>query len=411
MVDLLDCTVMPYAWGSHTAIAELMGRTSPSSSPEAELWMGAHPLAPSLLARDGGAERALTDVITDEPTRELGAEVRAAFGPRLPFLLKVLAAAQPLSLQAHPDAAQARLGFEEEDLRGIPRDAATRSYKDASHKPELLCALVPVDALCGFRRASDTLRLFDELACPELEPVLAPLRASPGAEGLAVVFRSLMAMPAGDGANLVRATVGACAARSTGAAFAREYAWACRLDALYPGDVGVVSALLLNLVHLEPGEAIFLDAGNLHAYLSGVGVEIMASSDNVLRGGLTKKHVDVPELMRVLDFTDGPVVPVRARAVDAHERVWDTPAREFRLSALDVEGDTTVVAREVRGPEILLCTSGRVVVTPGDGSAAVVLERGRAAFVPASTGRYTLAPAESTAGTRASLYRATVNLT
>jgi len=173
--------------------------------------------------------------------------------------------------------------------------------------------------------------------------------------------------------------------------------------------VGVVSALLLNLLHLEPGEALYLGAGNLHAYLSGVGVEIMASSDNVLRGGLTKKHVDVPELMRVLDFADGPVIPVRARAIDAHERVWDTPAREFRLSAVDVEWSSPV-ARDVRGPEILLCTAGPIVVTPADGSAALVLERGRAAFVPASTGRYTLT-AEAAAGARASLYRATVNLT
>jgi mannose-6-phosphate isomerase len=206
--------------------------------------------------------------------------------------------------------------------------------------------------------------------------------------------------------------VTACAARSSSRAFAREYDWACRLDALYPGDVGVVSALLLNLVHLEPGEALYLGAGNLHAYLSGVGVEIMASSDNVLRGGLTKKHVDVPELMRVLDFADGPVLPVHARAVDAHERVWDTPAREFRLSAIDLDGGGTSspVARDVRGPELLLCTEGRIVVVPADGSATVVLDRGRAAFVPASTGRYTLA-AENGSGTRASLYRATVNLT
>ena len=409
MVDLLDCTVMPYAWGSHTAIAELTGRASPSSGPEAELWMGAHPMAPSRLVRSGSAQRALPDVIAESPAQELGPEVSASFGPRLPFLLKVLAAAQPLSLQAHPNEAQAALGFEDEDRRGIPRDAATRSYKDSSHKPELLCALVPVDALCGFRRARDTLRLFDELACSELEPVLASLRASPDRDGIAVLFRSLMTMPADEGSRLVRAAVKACAARVGWSAFAREYEWAQRLDHLYPGDVGVVSALLLNLIHLDPGEALYLGAGNLHAYLSGVGDEIMARSDTVLRGGLTKKHVDVPELMRVLDFSDGPVAALRARAVDAHERVWDTPAREFRLSAIDLApGDA--VTRDARGPEILLCTSGSVVVTPGDGSSAVVLDQGRAAFVPGSTGRYTLVPADPP-GTDASLYRATVNLT
>lgn len=415
MVDLLECTVMPYAWGSRTAIAELTGRPSPSSEPEAELWMGAHPMAPSRLSRDG-ASRGLADIIAESARRELGAEVATTFGPRLPFLLKVLAAAQPLSLQAHPDAEQAKLGFEEEDRRAIPRDAPTRSYKDASHKPELLCALVPVDALCGFRRISDTLGLFDELAVPELEPVLAALRSSPDREGLAAVFRALMTMPHAEGARLVRATVKACeeriaesAAGPREAAFAREYAWAKKLDALYPGDVGVVSALLLNLVRLEPGEAIYLGAGNLHAYLDGVGVEIMASSDNVLRGGLTKKHVDVPELMRVLDFVDGPVTPVRARAVDAHERVWETPAREFRLSQLQVQtGDS--VTREVRGPEILLCTEGTAVVVPEDGSPEITLARGRSAFVPASTLQYAVRPGK-TAPERVSLYRATVNLT
>jgi len=180
-----------------------------------------------------------------------------------------------------------------------------------------------------------------------------------------------------------------------------------RLDALYPGDVGVVSALMLNLLRLEPGEAIYLGAGNLHAYLGGVGIEIMASSDNVLRGGLTRKHVDVPELMRVLDFADAPVTALHADAIDSQERVYLTPAREFRLSVMEVTRGS-VVGRAVRGPEILLCTAGSAVVVPGDGTPEVTLSRGRSAFVPASTGRYELRAGE---GGRGSLYRATVNLT
>lgn len=408
MVDLLECTVMPYAWGSRTAIADLTGAKSPSAGPEAELWMGAHPMAPSRLAR-GGTKQSLIEVISAGASRELGDEVAGKFGGRLPFLLKVLAAEQPLSLQAHPSAEQARAGFEAEDRRGIARDGASRSYRDTSHKPELLCALVPVDALCGFREISETLVLFDELAVKELEPALAALRSSPDADGLAAVFRSLMTMPAAEAARAVAATVAACANRST--SFARELAWAAKLNALYPGDIGVVSALLLNLVSLEPGEALYLDAGNLHAYLSGVGIEIMASSDNVLRGGLTKKHVDVPELLRVLDFTDGPVDPIRARAVDAHERVWDTPAHEFRLSMIDVPAGASI-ARDVRGPEILLCGSGRVVLTGDDGTPPLELARGRSAFVPASTRRYAVRAAPEKAGeTAASVYRATVNLT
>jgi mannose-6-phosphate isomerase len=239
--------------------------------------------------------------------------------------------------------------------------------------------------------------------------VLAPLRASPDRRGLAAVFGALMTLPPAEGAGLVRATVAACAKRGPTTSFPREHAWAGRLDALYPGDVGVVSALLLNLVHLSPGEALYLGAGNLHAYLDGVGVEIMASSDNVLRGGLTKKHVDVAELMRALDFADGPVVPVRAREVDLHERVWDTPAREFRLSALGASPGESF-DREVRGPEILLCTEGSAVVAPRDGSPEVSLRRGSSAFVAGSTGSYTVR-VDSGGGQRACLYRARVNLT
>ena len=416
MVDRLECTVMPYAWGSRTAIAELRGLPSPSTNPEAELWMGAHPMAPSRVSRNG-VPKDLGAVIAEGAARELGGEVEATYGPRLPFLVKLLAAEQPLSLQAHPNAEQAKRGFAEEDRRGIPRDAANRSYKDTSHKPELLCALVPVEALCGFRRVSDTLRLFDELAVRELEPVLAPLRKAPGPEGLAALFSLLMTMRHDEGARIVAATVAACAKKvaAGGAGFEREYAWARRLAALYPGDVGVVSALLSNLIQLAPGEALYLGAGNLHAYLSGFGVEVMASSDNVLRGGLTKKHVDVPELMRVLDFADGPVHPIRARAIDAHERVWDTPAREFRLSAIEVGGDDAVI-RAVRGPEIVLCTKGAVAIIPADGSPEVVLAPGSSAFVGAATGSYAVrarsaenAPNQPPAP--ASLYRATVNLT
>lgn len=413
MVDLLECTVMPYAWGSRTAIAELTGRASPTNGPEAELWMGAHPSAPSKLTRES-VTRDLAAVIAEDAPRELGPEVAASFGPHLPFLLKVLAAAEPLSLQAHPDEARARAGFADEERRGIPRSAQARNYRDSSHKPELLCALVPVDALCGFRRASDTLRLFDELDVKELEPLLAPLRARADSEGIAAVFGALMTMPSDQTSRLVRATALACASRGPSTSFAREHAWAVRLDALYPGDVGVVSALLLNLVHLDIGQGLYLDAGMLHAYLDGVGVEIMASSDNVLRGGLTKKHVDAGELMRILDFSDGPVAPVVARSIDEHERVWDTPAREFRLSTLDVPPGAPV-RRDVRGPEILLCTAGSVIVSAADTPAApspapVPLTRGTSAFVPGSTGSYTLRLAD-TPGRPASLYRATVNLT
>ncbi len=417
MVDRLRTVVMPYAWGSRTAIAELTGRASPTSSPEAELWMGAHPMAPSRVSR-GGEEQSLAEIIAQCPARELGAEVVGSYGARLPFLLKVLAAAQPLSLQAHPDSERAKIGFDDENRRGIPKDATVRSYRDSSHKPELLCALGPVDALCGFRRIADTLRLVGELGVKQLNAHLAPLRASPNSAGLANVFSTLMTLAPAEAAPLAHATASAAAGlvaaqgpktRTRASMFLREYAWVVRLNELYPGDIGVVSALLLNLVHLEVGEALYLGPGNLHAYLDGVGIEIMASSDNVLRGGLTKKHVDVAELVRVLDFAAGPASPIVARERGDHERVWDTPAHEFQLSAIDLlPGES--VRRNVRGPEILMCSAGDATIFPDDGTKAVALERGSSAFVPASTARYEVRN-ESEKGNPMCLYRATVNFT
>lgn len=399
-MDLLNCTVMRYAWGSRTAIASLVGRPSPSDTPEAELWMGAHPLAPSTVNRDG-AMVALDALIRAHPQKELGEATIRELGARLPFLLKILAAAEPLSLQAHPNAVQARAGFEDEERREVPLDAPTRSYKDDSHKPELLCALSPFVALSGFRDATQTLALFDDLGVEELETTLAPLRREPGPRGLESVFRALMTTPPATKTRLVTATVNACAKKVDSSRFGRERALVAKLHALYPDDIGVVVALLLELVRLEPGQAIFLAAGNLHAYLEGTGVEIMASSDNVLRGGLTTKHVDTEELLKVLDFSAGPARVITPRRIDAHESVYDTPAREFRLSRIALDGDSVV--REVHGPEILLLIEGEVRATGTTRRRDTSLIQGQSLFVPASTRQYTLEG-------EGVIFRATTNL-
>jgi mannose-6-phosphate isomerase len=386
-VNLLDNIIQPYAWGSRTAIAELMGRPTPSPTPEAELWMGAHPGAPSRV-RGGGAPASLLDVIRQAPERELGQALTLRFGAELPFLLKVLAASTPLSLQTHPSLAQAREGFARENAQGIALSAPHRNYKDANHKPELICALTPFDALCGFRRADETLELFDALAIPALEPLLSPLRESTDALGVRRMFQALMTMPRGESGTLVGMAVASCAQlASRSAPYAGELRWAVRLAQLYPGDPGVLGALMLNLVRLAPGEAIYLPAGNLHAYLEGVGVEIMASSDNVLRGGCTPKHVDVPELLRVLDFRCGPIPPMRAQATPEGEELYATPTEEFRLSRIPLSPGTPVRPKR-RGPEILLCIEGRARLSSG--SEALELPRGASAFVRASDGAYVL---------------------
>ncbi|MFY0567135.1 mannose-6-phosphate isomerase, class I [Archangium lansingense] len=386
-MDLLDNVIQPYAWGSRTAIAELLGQPSPSASCQAELWMGAHPGAPSRLHRGTGGGT-LLEIIRSSPERELGEKVVRRFGAELPFLLKVLAAETPLSLQTHPSLAQAREGYARENALGVPLSASHRNYKDANHKPELICALTPFDALCGFRSASETLALFDSLGLGAMEPLLAPLRASPDAKGVARMFEALMTLPKESRGPLVDAVVSACGAQAgQGNRFAEELRWAVRLGELYPGDPGVIGALLLNLVRLQPGEAIYLSAGNLHAYLRGVGVEIMANSDNVLRGGCTPKHVDVPELLRVLDFRCGPIGLVSAVTSDGVESIYPTPTEEFRLSRFQLRPGVSS-RPERRGPEILLCTEGSARLSAGGTSLA--LPRGASVFVSAADGAYSL---------------------
>jgi mannose-6-phosphate isomerase len=396
----LENTIQRYAWGSRTALAALQGRPSPTGEPEAELWMGAHPRGPSRLCDDG---RTLLQAVDEDPGGMLGALVMQRFGPRLPFLLKVLAAAEPLSLQAHPDAARAREGFGEEEAAGIPRDASHRNYADPYAKPELVCALAPFVALCGFRAVADTRALVDALAVPSLRAVAEPLWSRPEREGLAATVHALMTMA--EPAPLLQAVLAAAGRPGPVAAarWHRELAWVGRLGQRHAGDAGVVVALLLNLVELSRGEALFLSAGNLHCYLEGTAVEIMGSSDNVLRGGLTPKHVDVPELLRVLDCHAGPV-PVRcARPISAYEAVYDAPTPDFALSRIELSTGERWTA-PVAGPELLLCVEGHACLEADvPEPRTLALAPGDSAFVPASrAGR--AVRAESSA----MLFRATV---
>jgi len=346
----LDCRAQHYAWGSTTAIPELLGFPA-DGRPWAELWIGAHPAAPSRLP-DGTP---LDAAIAGDPLGWLGEAVVQRFGPRLPYLLKVLAAAEPLSLQAHPSEAQAKAGFERENAAGLALDAPTRVYKDPHHKPELLCALTSFDALCGFRPVAGTIELIGSLRRARgLQPFGALLQGQRDpADALRDIVGTLLTMPAGDQRHLVEETAAACAAHD--GAFALETSWMVRLAERYPGDIGSVVALFLNLVRLAPGQAIGLTSGNLHAYLSGTGIELMANSDNVLRGGLTPKHVDVPELLRILDCT--PLVePVLAAEVVPHGARYAIAADEFRLDRLTLAARDAAV--ELRGPAIVLTTDG-----------------------------------------------------
>lgn len=364
-------TPRDYAWGSTTAIAHLLG-TTPSGAPEAELWLGAHPGSPARVL---------------DPEEAGGAADLAHWSEtagKLPYLLKVLAAAGPLSLQAHPSSAQARAGFERENAEGLAPDSPERNYKDPFHKPEMIFALSdPFDALCGFREPADSRAALERLAGgdPAGAAFAATLDGDPQQ-----ALRSATEWLLG-GAPEVAAVVDAVveAARTAEGVDADTVRM---LAEAFPGDPGIVLALLLNRVALRPGDALYLPAGNIHAYLRGLGVELMAASDNVLRGGLTPKRIDVPELVSILDFAPFAVTPmVRERpAPGVEEFVPDVP--DFRLARVEVGGDVPSTTVELPGTAIALCTAGDVELRGATGS--VRLSRGEAAVVTADEGTLTV---------------------
>ena len=378
--------IQEYAWGSKPAIAALCGQPGPSSKPQAEFWMGAHPKAPSRVLIGDRWER-LDRLMEADPQAILGKKAAARFRGRLPFLFKVLAAAEPLSIQAHPSQAQAVEGYEMENAAGIPINAPHRNYRDPNAKPEIICALTPFWGMNGFRSVA-SIREHHHRYCPMLSSALpdgVDDDADAAQEKLRSFFRHLMGLDA----ERCSAAIDACIARMDGTEPDLEN-WILRLNEHYPGDVGVLSPLWLNLVCLSPGEAMFLPAGQLHAYLEGTGIELMANSDNVLRGGLTPKHVDVPELMKVLRFVSTPVEKRYCRPLDAHVCQYDTPAEDFQLSVIQLKGGGEVVTRPGGTVQILLATSGTATVTWGNGAGQMTLTSGASALVPAKVGEYSL---------------------
>ncbi|PZS36387.1 MAG: mannose-6-phosphate isomerase, class I [Pseudonocardiales bacterium] len=412
-VELLRNAVRPYAWGSRTAIPELLGSPVPAPHPQAELWLGAHPADPSVLMHADGAQTSLLEALRTDPYRHLGTRCAQRWGGRLPFLLKVLAAEEPLSLQAHPSAEQAAEGFAREEGRGVPRDAPERNYVDPSHKPELICALTELQALAGFRDPRRTVELLKALDVPALQPYRAMLAAEPNADGLRTLFTTWITMPETAMKAVLPGTLDACVAllrrdgvcggdfrtprggdfrTPRGGDFRTECRVILELAETYPGDVGVLAALLLNHVVLASGEAMYLPAGNLHTYLRGTGVEISANSDNVLRGGLTSKHIDVPELLRVLDFSYGALPVQRGERVGLHETAYRTLAEEFQLTRLEwADGESTPVCLHSRWPQILLCTQGSAQLHSLDGG-SVTVRRGGSVWLAAADPDVTLCP-------------------
>jgi len=374
----LTGVIRPYAWGSHTVLAELQGRPAPTEAPEAELWLGAHPDDPSVVGGAAG-EASLATFIGGNPQAQLGDQVLGEFGPRLPYLLKVLAAEAPLSLQAHPDLAYAKQAF----ARQQADPSVPKNYTDANHKPEMLVALTPFEALCGFRAPTAAADAIDSLAVPALDPVVKSLRDG----DLRGAVETLLSWPPDDRGPLIDSVVAAAKAHPGDDAGAL----AVSLAGYYPGDPGVLVALLLNHVRLQPGEAIWMPAGNLHAYLKGAGIELMAASDNVLRGGLTPKRVDVPELLKVLRFEvlDDPIL--KPTELSPGVLTWPVPVPDFVLYRLELAGTRPPTEVPAEGPRIIVATSGDLFAGESVDGTPIELSRGDAAFAPANAGKIKLA--------------------
>lgn len=376
---LMQNPIQGYDWGSHDALTTLFGIPNPAGKPQAELWMGAHPNGCSEVTLAGNVQR-LSTLIERAPAAVLGDATVARFGS-LPFLFKVLCAEKALSIQVHPSKAQAEAGFAKEEAAGIDPKAANRNYKDPNHKPELVFALTPYQAMNGFRAIPAILALFDRMGLPALAELTEALRQSQDEAGLQHFFHQLLVL---EGTRKDEALVGllAYAAQHQDE---ETFALITSLAAQYPGDVGLFSPLLLNVVTLQPGQAMFLDACTPHAYVRGTGLEIMANSDNVLRAGLTPKYIDVAELLdctRCLPKPDDQIL--LAPHLEGAVQHFEVPVPDFTFSVYPAGEHALTTA----SAEILFAIDGTVTLQQGEQS--LRLEKGQSAFVPAATGHYRL---------------------
>jgi len=421
----LENLIQHYPWGSAALIPELLGIQNKPGTPYAEMWMGSHPRGPSklVISEENEKRMDLKSAVEESPSDFLGPEADR-FSEGLPFLFKVLAAAQPLSIQAHPSRRQAQEGFDREEAAGIPIDASERNYRDKNHKPEIICALTPFTALCGFRSAAEIdawysyigSSLEDNLFKSIYEEKIAPADA-PGtideAEWLKVFFENIMNLAEKDQTELIEllytwATSASRQQASTQQSTKEEASTQQKAAKLvvtfyeqHGVNVGVHAPLYLNVVKLSPGDALYQPAGVLHAYVAGMGVELMANSDNVLRGGLTQKHVDVPELLRVISFEPRPADILRGEKNESHLRRYPVPIDEFELLQIEAEETTSQRRQERTSLEIGICTKGDFEIFSESGNSSLHIVRGESFIAPYGAGNYTFSG-------RGELYLATI---
>lgn len=385
-MDRIQGVVRAYDWGSHDAIPEFL-HLQQTGGPVAELWFGAHPDAPSPLpTQDDEHRRNLLDLIASDPMGTLGEDVVSRFGARLPYLLKLIAPARALSLQVHPSLDVARAQFAREEAAGVALTAPDRNYRDDNHKPELVVALQTFQALCGFRAPRRATELLEGLDAAVARRLWEILRGDPSPAGMRTAFSTLLEEDSRPTESEIADFAAACAARLRGTSPSpRADSTVVTLLEEHPGDPGVVASLLLNPVTLQPGEALFVPAGCVHAYLRGLGVEIMASSDNVLRAGLTSKHIDVPETLRLVDYVAAPPIRLAPEIAHDHTRMFYAPVDDFDLAITTLPGGTgSSLPLTGSGPRVLLCIDGELTLSSARGT--LTLGLGDSAFVRADDG-------------------------
>ncbi|EGR3360649.1 mannose-6-phosphate isomerase, class I [Vibrio parahaemolyticus] len=383
MIYTLNNPVKNFPWGSRTAIRDYFGIDNSNLEHQAEIWMGAHPSASSSISQ-AGVDISLCDVIASNPDYWLGKETKENFSS-LPFLVKVLAAEEPLSIQVHPSKKAAELGFAKENEQGIPLDAANRNYKDANHKPELVYALTPYLAMNGFREFAQIVANFDALNLPVLEGLFQPFKQDPNPRTLAEFFAAILALEGELKAQAIGQLLSSLKMIDKDHFAYQASLLISRFSHLYPEDVGLFAPLFLNVIELQPGEAMFLYAETPHAYIHGLGVEVMANSDNVLRAGLTPKHIDVEELVANTNFESVKYEDLLMEgSVDLGRTTFNTPVDDFNVDVLT----NTRVTVDVSSPEIILCIQGEVCfLYKGN---LLVITKGESVVIPAHMKKYNI---------------------
>jgi mannose-6-phosphate isomerase len=368
----LNNSLQNYAWGSKTALTELYGIENPQGLPMAELWMGAHPKSPSTVEVNGEA-RSLREVIDADKVATLGKAVAERFG-ELPFLFKVLCADQPLSIQVHPSKAAAEEGFARENAAGIPLSAAERNYKDANHKPELVYALTPFQAMNGFRELHEIVSLLEPVA--GAHPQIAHFLENADEANLAKLFATLLSLQDEAKSRAIGVLKSALNARE-----GEPWQTIKSIASDYPDDSGLFSPLLLNVITLQPGEAMFLFAETPHAYLKGVALEVMANSDNVLRAGLTPKFIDIPELLANLKFQAKPAATLLTQPQrDGETLNFPIPVEDFAFAIHGLSAAPQSLAQN--SAALLFCIEGQAVIEKS--GQQLVLKPGESCFVAAN---------------------------